>query len=73
WAEGKHEIAYNRIAQACIKKENAGDPFWTMAPQLVLSALIDKVAKSATEPSMHDLMHIILHLPDEYMANIVAG
>ncbi|QLI60480.1 type IV secretion system DNA-binding domain-containing protein (plasmid) [Aeromonas media] len=73
WAEGKHEIAYNRIAQACIKKEKSGDPFWTIAPQLVLSALIDKVAKSCTEPSMHDLMHIILHLPDEYMANIVAG
>lgn len=73
WAEGKHEIAYNRIAQACIKKEDSGDPFWTIAPQLVLSALIDKVAKSCTEPSMHDLMHIILHLPDEYMANIVAG
>lgn len=73
WAEGKHEIAYNRIAQACIRKEDSGDPFWTIAPQLVLSALIDKVAKSCTEPSMHDLMHIILHLPDEYMANIVAG
>lgn len=73
WSEGKHEIAYNRIAQACIRKEDSGDPFWTIAPQLVLSSLIDKVAKSCTEPTMHDLMHIILHLPDEYMATIVAG
>jgi len=74
WSEGKHEIAYNRIAQASIREDKkSGDPFWTIAPQLVLSSLMDKVAKSCTEPSMHDLMHIILHLPDEYMANIVAG
>lgn len=73
WSEGKNEIAYDRIAQAAIPPDSKADPFWTKAPQLVLASLIDKVARSSLNPTMADLMHLILHVPDEYMAKIVAG
>lgn len=73
WAEGKNEVAYDRIAQAAIPPDAKADPFWTKAPQLVLASLIDKVARSSLDPTMADLMHLILHVPDEYMAKIVAG
>lgn len=73
WSEGKNEIAYDRIAQAAIPPDAKADPFWTKAPQLVLASLIDKVARSSVAPTMADLMHLILHVPDEYMARIVAG
>lgn len=73
WAEGKNPAMYDRMAKAAIPDNNAGgDPFWTEAPRLLFSALLEQLGKRYDVPSVEHLMNIILRMPNEKIANVVA-
>ncbi|EGL1882214.1 type IV secretion system DNA-binding domain-containing protein [Salmonella enterica] len=73
WAEGKNPAMYDRMAKAAIPDNNGGgDPFWIEAPRLLLSALLEQLGKRYDVPSVEHLMNIILRMPNDKIANVVA-
>ena len=73
WAEGKNPVMYDRMAKAAIPENNAGgDPFWTEAPRLLFSALLERLGERYDIPSVEHLMNIVLRMPNEKIANVVA-
>ncbi len=72
WNEGRNEIAYNRLSQAAIPPVDKGDPFWSMAPQLVFSSIMDELGNRSETPSHEHLMNIILRMSDDKLAQVVA-
>ncbi|MGJ0576868.1 type IV secretion system DNA-binding domain-containing protein [Xenorhabdus bovienii] len=72
WNEGRNEIAYNRLAHAAIPPVDKGDPFWSMAPQLVFSSIMDELGNRSESPSHEHLMNIILRMSDDKLAQVVA-
>ncbi|EDG1208878.1 MULTISPECIES: type IV secretion system DNA-binding domain-containing protein [Enterobacteriaceae] len=73
WAEGKNPAMYDRMAKAAIPENNSGgDPFWTEAPRLLFSALLEQLGNRYEIPSVEHLMNIILRMPNEKIANVVA-
>ncbi|EBB3141549.1 conjugal transfer protein TraD [Salmonella enterica] len=73
WAEGKNPAMYDRMAKAAIPDNNGGgDPFWIEAPRLLFSALLEQLGKRYDVPSVEHLMNIILRMPNDKIANVVA-
>lgn len=73
WCEGKNPAMYDRLAKAAIPQSpSGGDPFWTIAPQLLFSALLEELGKRFSVPQVEHLMNIILKMPDEKIAQVVA-
>jgi len=73
WAEGKNPAIYDKMAKASIPDSNSGgDPFWTLAPQLLFSALLEELAKRSEHPDVEHLMNIILRMPNEKIIKVVA-
>ena len=73
WAEGKNPAMYDRMAKAAIPDNNGGgDPFWIEAPRLLFSALLEQLGKRYDVPSVEHLMNIILRMPNDKIANVIA-
>ncbi|EHD0299383.1 type IV secretion system DNA-binding domain-containing protein [Salmonella enterica subsp. enterica serovar Enteritidis] len=73
WAEGKNPAMYDRLAKAAIPDNNAGgDPFWTEAPRLLFSALLEQLGRRFEVPQVEHLMNIILRMPNDKIAKVVA-
>ncbi|MEW8907673.1 type IV secretion system DNA-binding domain-containing protein [Enterobacter hormaechei] len=73
WAEGKNPAMYDRMAKAAIPDNNGGgDPFWIEAPRLLFSALLEQLGKRYDVPSIEHLMNIILRMPNDKIANVIA-
>ncbi|PXW50412.1 type IV conjugative transfer system coupling protein TraD [Grimontella sp. AG753] len=73
WAEGKNPVMYDRMAKAAIPSPSSGgDPFWTEAPRLLFSALLERLGERFDVPSVEHLMNIILRMSNEKIADVVA-
>ncbi|EJL7720662.1 type IV secretion system DNA-binding domain-containing protein [Cronobacter sakazakii] len=73
WAEGKNPAMYDRMAKAAIPDNpTGGDPFWTVAPQLLFSALLEELGKRFDKPDVEHLMNIILKMPDDKIVQVVS-
>lgn len=73
WCEGKNPAMYDKMAKAAIPDaKGGGDPFWTIAPQLFYSALLEELGKRFAVPEVDHLMNIILKMSDDKIAQVVA-
>lgn len=73
WCEGKNPAMYDKMAKAAIPDaKGGGDPFWTVAPQLFYSALLEELGKRYAVPKVDHLMNIILKMSDDKIAQVVA-
>ncbi|WP_233981860.1 type IV secretion system DNA-binding domain-containing protein [Pectobacterium versatile] len=72
WSEGKDEITYNRLSGTAIPVSDKADPYWTMAPQLIISSLLDELGRRYYEPRMEHFMNIILRMDDKRLASVLA-
>lgn len=74
WSEGKNPVLYDKMAKAAIPDpaNGGGDPFWTIAPQLLFSALLEELGNRFDRPTVEHLMNIILRMPDDKIAAVVA-
>ncbi|EFR6141838.1 type IV secretion system DNA-binding domain-containing protein [Salmonella enterica] len=73
WAEGKNPAMYDRLAKAAIPDHNSGgDPFWTEAPRLLFSALLEQLGRRFKQPKVEHLMNIILRMSNDKIAKVVA-
>lgn len=73
WAEGKNPAMYDRLAKAAIPDHNSGgDPFWTEAPRLLFSALLEQLGQRFQAPQVEHLMNIILRMSNDKIAKVVA-
>ncbi|MDM2765765.1 type IV secretion system DNA-binding domain-containing protein [Citrobacter sp. Cpo150] len=75
WSEGKNPVIYDKMAKASIPEPpgGSGDPFWTIAPQLLFSALLEELGNRYDRPTVEHLMNIILKMPDDKIVAVVAG
>ncbi len=73
WAEGKNPAMYDRLAKAAIPDHNSGgDPFWTEAPRLLFSSLLEQLGRRFQTPQVEHLMNIILRMSNDKIAKVVA-
>lgn len=73
WCEGKNPATYDKMAKAAIPDaKGGGDPFWTIAPQLFFSALLEELGNRFAVPKVDHLMNIILKMSNENIAKVVA-
>lgn len=72
WCEGNHEMVFDRLAKAAIPSTKAGDPFWTLSAQLFFSSLTHSFSLRSEKPEMAHLMHTILRMSADQIANVLA-
>jgi len=72
WCEGRHEMDFDRLAKAAIPSSKDGDPFWTLSAQLFFSSLTHQLSVRSEKPEMEHLMHTILRMSADQIANVLA-
>ncbi|OES24235.1 traM recognition site of TraD and TraG family protein [Alteromonas macleodii] len=70
FSECTTKFEFDEFASAFIPDAKSSDPFWTLGPRAVFSALLYKESKKP-HPSIEELINIILQMPLETMMKYV--
>lgn len=73
WSEGRSELIYSNIVDTIFPMPKSGDPFWTLAPRIVLRTIMKILGNRYSSPDIMHLCNIVMRMKADKISGFLRG